>query len=115
LRDVPGLRAAYDRAGLTEILARNPWEINAREVLDSFVACLTLPEQIKEVVASIEEKGYQDVCLDLIRFRHKPRTNGEDAIDAITAKVCKVLRVSPDDVKDVASTYDRVFTDITRV
>lgn len=116
IRTVPGLAAALETAGVGRMLQLNPWEISAKELLSSFSRAIS--EDSRALVrAFLEEEGYKDVCLDMIRYRQKTPTHSATQIEELARKVCEVVGIVAFEnlIADITGTYDRTYRDLIRV
>lgn len=114
-RAIPGLKAALDTSGATRLLTQNPWDVDPRELLESFLRALVRPVDMCAAEYYIAEQGHRDVCLDLIKYRNKPQTNGEVDIRDVTVGVCTALGLDHDANDDVGRAYDDVYAQLVRV
>lgn len=114
-RCVPGLKASMDTSGATPLLNQNPWEVDPRQLLDTFVTALKSPLAMSAAEYFIKDQGHRDVCLDLIKYRNKPQTNCEYDIREVTAGVCKALGLDQESDDEVGRAYDEVYTQLIRV
>ncbi len=114
LRAVPGLPAALETGGVSRMLARNPWDVDARDLLATFKKAVPGPmlEQVRQLV---DDRGYKDVVLDMIQYRQRTPTNSRDRIASIASSVCKELGIREPQDDQVAEAYATVYRDIVRV
>ena len=114
-RAVPGLYSALKLAGVAPLLLLNPWEVNPKEFLTSYKQALSA-QCLQEVQKNIEEEGYKDVVLSMIKTHNKPQTNSKDTISKVARAVCQELGINEEqNAHDVAIQYNTIYTDIVRV
>ena len=114
LRGVPGLPAALETGGVARILARNPWDVDARDLLATFKKAVPAP-MLEEVQRLIEDRGHKDVVLDMIQYRQRTPTNTKERITSIAQAVCAQLGIRESQEDQVAEAYATVYKDIVRV
>ena len=114
LRGVPGLPAALETGGVARVLALNPWDVDPRDLLRAYKKAVP-SSMLAQVQQHVDERGYKDVVLDMIQYRHRTPTNSRERIASISKAVCAELGIDEAQDDRVAEAYATVYRDIVRV